>query len=83
MAVILAVLLGFAAAFDKPLTALFADFLLFDTPAPTVEFRRFLSFRLVTVLEVSDLESSRALGRLGGILMAREGQVFRVGLLKQ
>ena len=52
-----------------------AERLVLDTPAPPAGPSRDLSFRLVTMLEASDLESSRFRGRAGGIVV----KLFRPG----
>ena len=63
-----AALAGTIAAFMGPLSADIVAFLPFEMPAPIPPFILALSLRLVIVLEVSDLESSRPRMRAGGIV---------------
>ena len=46
-----------------------------ETPEPVAASNTLLSFMFPIVLDVSDLESSRARGREGGILGAPQGRV--------
>lgn len=54
-------------SFDAALLVALLLFLLLEMPAPVEVFAADLSLTLVMVLEVSDLESSIALGRAGAI----------------
>ena len=56
------------AAFVGPLSVDVVAFLPFVMPTPIAPFILVLSLRLVIVLEVSDLESSRPRMRAGGIV---------------
>lgn len=58
----------FRADFAKALFELGAARFVLGTPEPVAASIMLLSFAFPIVLDVSDLESSRALGRAGGIL---------------